>query len=281
MPKMGWIALPVIKAFHRRNKKVIVTVHDVLSNRVTDVGFLRKMTYRAEIKALKNADHIICVSDTDRDIFKVDGIIAEVIPHGIDITQYNPNVGPDDLNQILSKLNIDQFPKRNFCLFVGAFHTPNLEAVRIIRELAKSMKQGAQEETVNFVVVGDCCQPMRYDNFFALGRVDDQMLKALYYAASLVLIPLMKGTGASLKAIEAMAHAKVVLGTPIGLRGYPVESGINCIISDDFTEYKQLITDLLADEDKRRQIGDNARRFAERYDYRTVYKRYIELIKSN
>ena len=275
----AFAASPVIRAFHRRSKKVIVTEHDVIFNQVSGVGFLRSLTRKVEIAALRAADKVVCVSGSDAEVFKAAGVNAEVIPHGIDLSQYVPDAGDGNWGETLSGLGVSDFPKRRLCLFVGASHGPNFEAVRIIRDLARSMQRRTPDEMVNFVVVGDCSQPSRCDNFLSLGRVDDETLRVIYQASDIVLVPLMKGTGASLKVIEAMAHAKLVLGTSIGLRGYPVVSGFNCVISDDLAEYRELIDGFLAREDRRREVGSNARQFAEGYDYRTVYKRYIELIR--
>ncbi len=269
-------SLPILKACRHKNKRVIITLHDILSDHVTKSKLLKYFTRKIEINAMKKADCIVCTSISDRERLKKYGINAEIIPHGIDIQRYNTE--PQKHSEVISDVLGDfGLPQQNICLFVGAWHLPNFEAVDTIRQLAKSM-QSTGKDKVNFVVVGDCCKAERNDNFFALGKVDEEVLHALYNAAAMVLIPLTKGAGASLKTIEAMAYGKVILGTTVAFRGYSVESNVNCLISDEFSGYKKLIIDLLADQNKRKEIGSNARKFAELFDSRLLYRRYVDLI---
>lgn len=272
-----FLSLPILKACRHKNKKVIITLHDILSDHVTKSKLLKYLTRKIEIFAMRKADCIVCTSLVDKEKLNKLGIKAEVIQHGIDIQRYS-NEAQNCAHRIFAVFNKFNLPRQNICLFVGAWHLPNFEAVDIIRELAKSM-QSAAKDKVTFVIVGDCCKPERCNNFIALGKVEEEDLHALYNAADLVIIPLIKGAGSSLKTIEAMAYGKVILGTRVAFRGYSVESGINCLISDEFSEYNQLILNLLEDKNKMREIGCNARSFAESFDSRRLYKRYVELIK--
>lgn len=273
-----FLALPIIRACRQKNKKVIITLHDILSDHVTKSKLLKYLTAKIERAAMKKANCIVCTSLADKEKLNKLGISAEVIEHGIDIQRYNN----ETQNSLQSTFNVfDKFnlPRRNICLFVGAWHLPNFEAVDIIRELAKSM-QSPEKDNMIFVIVGDCCKLERSDNFFALGKIEEEELHALYVAADLVLIPLDKGGGSSLKTIEAMAYGKTILGTTVAFRGYPVESNVNCVISDRYSEYADIIRDLLSDQDRRRKIGQKARKFAELYDSHRLYKKYIDLISA-
>jgi glycosyltransferase involved in cell wall biosynthesis len=187
----------------------------------------------------------------------------------------NPVNFPDQqmLNNASIEDRIKMKIKDNFCLFVGSQHTPNLEAVQQIRHLAKLTP------SVQFIIVGSCCQSEENKNFFALGKVSQETLVYLYQQASLILSPLLSGTGSSLKIVEAMAYGKVLLGTAIAFRGYPVTSGVNCLIEDDFFRYPTLIKQVLNELDTMTKIGDNAKQFAQNYDYRTLYQSYVKLIK--
>ena len=119
----------------------------------------------------------------------------------------------------------------------------------------------------------------RCPNLIALGFVEDGALEIVYSLASIIVIPLKKGTGASLKTIEAMSRGKVVIGTEVAFRGYPVCSGTNCVVENDVTRYPELISGLLADRETRGRIAEAATAFALSYDYRIVYKRYLDLIE--
>lgn len=269
--KYPFWASRVAEKCRRYQKPLILTTYDVCSDAIVEVPFLRQWSMHAEIRAMRRANHVVCVSVEDQTVFKQYGIDAEVIPHPIDLNRCQPrSLSQVDLKH-LTRLGVTQ---GNLCMFVGSLHTPNVEAVHTIRRVA------ALTPNSNFVIVGGCCAPELNGNFLAVGVIPpgDPAFQALYNAADLLLAPLRSGTGASLKVIEGMAFGKPVLGTSVGFRGYLVESGINCVICNDFAGYPEIITRLMNDLPRRREIGSNARRFAEAYGYRRVFQRYAELI---
>lgn len=272
-----FFAAPVIKACRRKGIRSVITAHDVLFHQVTGSSIARHIARAMEVNALKKADHVVCVSENDRRIFSECGIKAQTIPHGIDADRYGNALTEGVMASRLRKLEGVKLPPKNICLFVGnMYHHPNVEAVEHIRAIAKEMSSKGQE--ANFVLAGRGSKIEISGNYYALGEVDGDMLEALYNLADIVLIPLSSGTGASVKTIEAMGWSKPVLGTNVGFRGYPVKSGVDCIVSDDIHDYPRLISDLLNEPEKRKTLGQNARKFAEGYDYRRVYKKYAEMI---
>lgn len=274
-------ARPVENACRRARTKFILTNYDVVSHQVARSALLRRLTLRAEAGGLRRADHAVCVSTGDQETFKSCGVDAEVIPHAIDTARYRSRWSDDFTREILSKLHRIRVPRKNVCLFVGSLFLANVEAVQSIRRIAESLSGSVMGDSVNFVVVGGCAPPEKNGNFVTLGKVKAEVLHALYQLADLVLVPLPRGTGASVKTLEAMAYGKAILGTRVGFRGYPVESDVQCLVSDDLVEYPKLITDLLGDCDRRQRLGRNALRFADAYDYRKVYQRYISLTEGS
>jgi glycosyltransferase involved in cell wall biosynthesis len=163
---------------------------------------------------------------------------------------------------------------------VGSGINPNLEAVTAIKKMADAIsREPSAKDKLTFVTAGTCCGPQQGDNFLSLGCVSKEVLDGLYEIADIVIVPLKSGTGSSLKTLEAMAYGKPVLGTIIGFRGYPVETGMQCLIEDDLSRYPEIIIELLSDPERQRLLGEAAFEFASRYDYRTVYKRYAELLQ--
>lgn len=267
----------VIKACKSKGVKVILTDHDVLADQITS-SRLKKLVSRAELKALHAATKVVCVSSADQAVFSKLGVDAEFIPHGIDIRQFDNKQPNAFLYEYLEECYKIKLSQKNVCLFIGSHILPNISAVEKIREIARSLSPPLIPDYIYFVIAGDCCPPEKNSNFLSLGKVDAPVLRALYQIADIVLIPLQVGTGASVKTIEAMAWGKPILGTTLGFRGYPIESGVNCVVSDDFLSYPKLITELLDDVDKRHTLGENARKFAEGYDYRRLYKKYIDMV---
>ena len=60
----------------------------------------------------------------------------------------------------------------------------------------------------------------------------------------------------------------------------PVESDKEGIICDRLDEYVLLIANLLKDENKLQEMGENAKQFAKKYDYRLLYSSYHDLIEN-
>jgi glycosyltransferase involved in cell wall biosynthesis/GT2 family glycosyltransferase len=63
-----------------------------------------------------------------------------------------------------------------------------------------------------------------------------------------VLVPLWIGTGTRLKALEAMAAARPVVGTTIGLEGLAIADGVHARVVDDPRKMADAIVELLRDD---------------------------------
>lgn len=139
------------------------------------------------------------------------------IPNGVDMAACRP-VFPSQARADRSRAGLD----RTVAVFAGAHHHPNYEAVdRIVRELAPSFPK------VVFVVMGmyvaayrafGGAEPGR--NVVFTGPVPEETKEAIFALADLGLAPMKSGTGSSLKIPDYVAHGKVVVGTPVGLRGF-------------------------------------------------------------
>jgi len=117
--------------------------------------------------------------------------------------------------------------------------------------------------------------PRRTKNFAALGMVESAALSSCMLLADLVLIPLLRGTGVSLKSIEALAHGSLILSTSIGMRGLDVQDGVHCRIEDDLGRFPDRIAELLADNGGSAVMRREARAFGEQFDFRRLMARYV------
>ncbi|MDJ0598555.1 MAG: glycosyltransferase family 4 protein, partial [Crocosphaera sp.] len=263
-------ALTVGDICHQNQTQFIITAHDILSQQLNENTLIGKIALREEIKALQQGDYLVSVSTDDQNFLKQYELSSILIPNPVDIEQ-----GPE---QKLIKHSSFKNIEKSFCLFVGSRHEPNIEAVKVIQQMAKDFAVQYPDLSCQFIVVGSCWEPEENNNFIAFGKVSDQDLAWLYHNAALILSPILSGTGTSLKTVEAMAYGKVLLGTSIAFRGYPVESGKEAIICDRLDEYPYLITQLINNHDKQKEIEENAQIFAKNYDYRTVYRSYEQII---
>lgn len=254
------------------NVPMVVTEHDVLAFQNSDPTYRAKLLEH-EVTGLRKAQLPVCVSESDNEIFKKYGLDLTVVPNAIDIRAVlRPS--SEEAKQALLDSGL---PVEDFILFVGSAHGPNFEAKNYLLDLAKELSK--EPHKLNVIVAGSCGSPDETGaNFFSLGQVPLTLLRALYSQACAVVIPLRRGTGTSLKTIEAMAYGCVVIGTPMAFRGLPVRHGVDALIEADLRVYAALLRQTCGNDDRRKTIENNARAFAERYDYARVYGPYARYL---
>jgi hypothetical protein len=90
-----------------------------------------------------------------------------------------------------------------------------------------------------------------------LGFVAD--LSGLYAAADVALVPIHRGSGSCIKALEAWAHGVPVVGTTIGVRGIGAVDAVNAMICDEPEAMAGAILALLGDPTLAARIGEAGR----------------------
>jgi len=260
----------------KKGVKLILTAHDVLAKQLKPGSLLEKIALTEELNALKVADTVVTLSPDDQQFFQAQGIDNVCVPIGIDVKALQHCTPPASPLALTQELTLDRDWQKPFCLFVGSQHPPNVKAVSKIQAMA-----GENSGNWEAIAVGSCCEPTQARNFYALGKVSESVLQMLYQRATVVLIPLEAGTGMSVKTLEAMAYGKVVLGTAIAFRGYPVESGVHCLINDELTQYAAQIEQIIQHSVDHQVISQNAQAFAQAYDYRQLYKLYLDLVHAS
>jgi len=280
-----FFAARVIREARKLGKKVIVTDHDVIAHDPENAqsgGFMRRAVLKRELQALRGADCAVSVCEEDRKAFLDYGAPTVCIPHGIEIRRAAAELTAAGSRTILHDKFHIEIPTRPVCLFVGSNIRPNVEAARSIEAIAESPQEAwvatAKLGRPFFMVAGRCMEKRQGPNLASLGYIDGEVLDLAYSIAEIVVIPLVEGTGSSLKTIEAMSRGKPVVGTSVAFRGYPVQDGVHCIVEGSLSDYPAAIARLLADAEARERLGKAAMDFADEYDYRTVYKAYGDLI---
>ena len=155
---------------------------------------------------------------------------------------------------------------------MGSGHLPNKEAAEALARIAPNVPECL------FVVAGGCAEPGRAGNLVGLGKVEDEELHALYHLTDLVVLPLRRGTGTSVKLLEALRYGKPVLTTSVGCRGYAFQSGVHGIVCDQLEAYPRVIRALLKDEETLRRMSHQASALAAQYDYRRVFIPYGDIL---
>ena len=140
-------------------------------------------------------------------------------------------------------------------LYVANFgYAPNRQAARWLRDRVLPLVHGLRELSV----AGTGGEALGFvEPAHALGRVPQ--LAAHYTEASVVLCPLLAGSGTSIKVLEGLAHGRAVITTSVGARGLGLVPDVHAAVCDDPFEFAAQITRLLAQPDEAAAMGARGR----------------------
>lgn len=98
-------------------------------------------------------------------------------------------------------------------------------------------------------------------------------------AARVALVPLHVGSGTRLKALEAMAMGRPVVGTAVGLEGLGITDGREAAMADEPDAMSRRIIELVEDDSLATRMGMAGRRLAESsYCWPTAMKPFVERV---
>jgi glycosyltransferase involved in cell wall biosynthesis len=80
-------------------------------------------------------------------------------------------------------------------------------------------------------------------------------IESFYEAVAVVAVPIVSGTGVSVKAIEAAVMGAAIVTTSPGVRGAALVPGRDCVVADTADGFAAAIASLLADPPRRAALG--------------------------
>jgi polysaccharide biosynthesis protein PslH len=227
---------------------------------------------RAERSYVRLADHLLTVSETDRDFFArfVDSGKISVIQTGVDIEYFQPCPCERGAESLVFTGSMDWMPNED-----AIFHF----AEKMLPQI-RSCVPG-----VRLHVVGRRPSPRlralaeREPAIEVTGAVED--IRPYVRSASVYVVPLRVGSGTRLKIFEAMAMGKAVVSTSIGAEGLPVQHGENILIEDDPGEFAKRVVNLLRNPDAQAILGHAARRAVEqKYSWESVGSNFEAVLRN-
>ena len=201
----------------------------------------------------KKFDAWIAISSYDRNILRsyLSDLDISIIPNGVDIEHFNPT-GVEE-----------EFPS---LVFVGDMRSPhNVDAALYFsNEIYPLIKEKIHD--IKLYIVGrsppeKIRQLSSNRSIVVTGYVED--IRPYLNMSSIVVVPMLSGTGIKNKILEPMAMGKPVIATSIGARGLDVTSGENIVIADHRMEFARRVVELLNNEQLRRKIAYNGRKLVE------------------
>ena len=227
----------------------------------------------AERRYLRLADHVLTVSDADRDAFSrfIEPEKLTVIPTGVDVDYFTP-------------MAVEEAP--NSLVFTGSMDwLPNEDAiVYFVEAIFPLIKEQCPEASLE--VVGR--NPSRKLQTLAAreasmrltGWVED--IRPFLARGSICVVPLRIGGGTRLKIFEAMAMGKAVISTTVGAEGLPVQSGKDILLADTPQDFAESVICLLRDNNLRRRLGTGARALVqENYSWKKVAENFARTLRDS
>jgi glycosyltransferase involved in cell wall biosynthesis len=180
-----------------------ILAHDVVSQRLqpTPGAKLDPATPEGETALLAKAEHVFAISEDDARVFR------RFLPdHSIVLT---PKAATP---RALGAGN------PSCVLFVGGINGFNHEGISWFLERVWPRIRQLQPDACLHVCGGICHMISSAPEGVVLkGPVLD--LKAEYEAASVVIVPLLRGSGVKIKLVEAASFGRAIVTTPVGLQG--------------------------------------------------------------
>jgi len=241
----------------------------------TSTNFLRKRYLHLLAKRLKKYeseiagkfDAILPMTKEDAKIFSGinPAVKQKIIPIGL-----NPDVYPFDENQ-----------NETLSVFhLGAMDwMPNQEAVEWFLE---NCWYEIKAPTVKLYLAGrGFPDSLKIDDNNIV--YDEAVSNAVDYMKnkSVMIVPLLSGSGMRVKILQAFALGLPVVSTTIGAEGIECTDGENIIIADSPSDFSKAVLNLINDSSLRKRIGKNARNlFMEKYSSSRIAADVIRFYES-
>jgi glycosyltransferase involved in cell wall biosynthesis len=141
-----------------------------------------------------------------------------------------------------------------------------------------------RKHRTRLAIVGKVCEHLDFDDWYVtkLGVVKGGLEE--YYAQSkVVIIPILEGSGLSIKTLESLASGRAVVTSPVGARGLPRDPGafVNSDMLSDPRATADAILDLLASEPARQSMQRSARSYYQEHFGRERYFHAMDRVMSS
>jgi polysaccharide biosynthesis protein PslH len=204
-----------------------------------------------EKRHINQYDFLVPISETDLHTFQTLGNTKPflVAPYGI---------FPEDIPNPGKAVNNNLF-------FIGALDwLPNREGIKwFVNEVWPGLRKKFPALTFRIAgrnMPGYFLGVLNKPGIFYDGEVEDA--GRFMQENGIMVVPLFSGSGMRVKIIDAMAHHRPVIATPIAAKGIPATNSENILIAANSMEFISAIEKMLSDDAFRNRIAENAGLFA-------------------
>jgi polysaccharide biosynthesis protein PslH len=222
-----------------------------------------------ELAALKKADGIVSISESDTAFFKTLNFSKPLTTSitGVNVKAYNlPNTVDENSMFIFSSMD----------------WLPNQEAVNWF--LDACWYEVKKELPSMRLIIAGRNMPQHYFNLkderiTILNNVKDA--SQIYQHYHIMLVPLLSGSGLRIKLIEGLSYGKAIVSTSMGAQGIALETNKDCVLADTATDFVNAIIHLTKNKSFGKQLQENAKAFAnEHFDNIKISEHLLNTYKN-
>lgn len=205
------------------------------------------LALRNEARAVDLFDSIIAVSHSDAAIFAGP---STVVPNGVDVLRFVVTPLPAEPRVVLTGT-------------LG--YLPNVDGIRwFVREVWPAVRRSVPSAELTLVGKAPVQTILALDGQAGIRVVADVPdIEPYLREARVAIVPLRIGSGTRLKALDAMAAGRPVIGTSIGLEGLEICDGEQALIADDPAAFAAGLVRLLQDDALAERLTVAGRAFVE------------------
>jgi glycosyltransferase involved in cell wall biosynthesis len=223
-----------------------------------------------ERQALRKYDEVVVCSDEDAAVFggaaPLNRSKLSVVPNGVDLSAFTVTALPAE-PRVLFPATLGYAPNVDGALWFCAEIWPRIKAAVPGATLALVGREPVSEVLALAQLEGVAV------------HADVPSMTPYYEAARAVVVPLRSGTGTRLKALEAMACGRPVVGTTIGLEGIGVANREQLLIADRPDTFADAVIELLGDAELASRLAHAGRAHVEqRFGWDRIGRDYIALV---
>jgi len=195
------------------------------------------------------------------DLYEIFNKIIFINKDEYDSTPKEPGISysyiPAAWQGVINKTSTDQ--EFFDLLFIGSNHPPNIDGINYFYQ--KVFLPLLRPKGISLSIAGKVCDNINIEDpkvkklGFYSGNIGE-----LYSSAKVVIIPILEGSGFSIKTMEAMALGKPIVTTPKGARGMNIDAKPFMIVDmkKDPESFAAAISNLLDSPEKRKTLGQIA-----------------------
>lgn len=224
---------------------------------------------KIELENCKNADVVIAISTTDKELLKQHFNTDEKV---VLISNIHQHIDKSD--------NFNSFENRNDLLFVGSFrHDPNSDAVKYLKEdIMPLVWKVIPDLKVNIIgsYITDEIEALASDKFKLLGFVDD--LNAVINTTKLFVAPLRFGAGIKGKIGQSLEHSLPLVTTNVGAEGFDFGEQTNVMIANNAEAIAQKVIDLYTNKILWEEASNSCKTILEPFSLKVTENQVLQII---